>query len=415
MSIHQPLIPDSVTIIDPLDSGHHTPYAIWMARELVARGLQVNLIGSARFIEAVSAEAEISRSQVLSIYDGPIEQYHRSRVWKKEGYNFRFLRRALKIAADFGSETIHLVYLDYFLPSAFLNVLLSRPRARLFGTLHWTYFLPGSAASRWKNGRNLLHIWSLRRLLRGGMQLQVHSHSFKPLLRELSGSDNVTHIPYPIEEPPADVQARARELRAGLQLQPDQRLILLFGGTRQDKGADLALRLLARLPERYRLMIAGPAQHFKADDIERMAREAGVQDRLYTNLNFIPHGEAESYFAASDVVLLPYRPVFSGQSGVLSVAATLGVPVAASDSGTMRETVEAYQLGEVFPCEDLDAMQAAVERVVSQPYQGLTEQFRRDHSLEQFADQIVRHYRAEPELRPPVQGVAHAAKHRHLP
>uniref|UniRef100_UPI00286E7970 hypothetical protein n=1 Tax=Deinococcus sp. TaxID=47478 RepID=UPI00286E7970 len=52
----------SVTLIDPFAGGHHVPYAVMLCQQFRERGLEVNLIGPARLVSEVCAQAPVSRS-----------------------------------------------------------------------------------------------------------------------------------------------------------------------------------------------------------------------------------------------------------------------------------------------------------------------------------------------------------------
>ena len=54
-------------------------------------------------------------------------------------------------------------------------------------------------------------------------------------------------------------------------------------------------------------------------------------------LRFIPRGEIALYFAAADVVALPY--VDTSDSGVIEMAAAFGTPVVATSAGGLAEAL----------------------------------------------------------------------------
>ena len=90
----------SVTLIDPFAGGHHLPYAVILCQQFRERGLEVNLIGPARLVSEVCAQAPVSRSAVLELYQGSTADYHRKGKWHEERSSYLFTRRALDIARD---------------------------------------------------------------------------------------------------------------------------------------------------------------------------------------------------------------------------------------------------------------------------------------------------------------------------
>ena len=94
--------------------------------------------------------------------------------------------------------------------------------------------------------------------------------------------------------------------------------------------------------------------------VEREIREAADgASNVRLDLRWVPTEEVQTFFAASDLVVLPYRRILN--SGALMLALTLACPVLVPDLGSMRdqqarfgaEWVRLYP-GELTP-EDLAA------------------------------------------------------------
>ncbi len=77
-------------------------------------------------------------------------------------------------------------------------------------------------------------------------------------------------------------------------------------------------------------------------------------------IGFIPDDEIERYFKVADAVVLPYREIF--QSGVPFLAYSFGVPVIASDVGSLREDIEEGVTGFLCPPHDPAALADAIGR-----------------------------------------------------
>jgi glycosyltransferase involved in cell wall biosynthesis len=65
---------------------------------------------------------------------------------------------------------------------------------------------------------------------------------------------------------------------------------------------------------------------------------------------FIPDEDIEAYFKAADVCVLPYKTIF--QSGVLFLAYRFGLPVVATDVGSMSRDVINGRTGFICRPED---------------------------------------------------------------
>ena len=79
---------------------------------------------------------------------------------------------------------------------------------------------------------------------------------------------------------------------------------------------------------------------------EALIRKLGIRDHLVLHSRFIPHEEVASYYAAADVVVLPYRRIY--QSGVVLMAMSYRRPVVVSDLPGMTEIVRDGENGFVF-------------------------------------------------------------------
>jgi glycosyltransferase involved in cell wall biosynthesis len=69
-----------------------------------------------------------------------------------------------------------------------------------------------------------------------------------------------------------------------------------------------------------------------------MLQERGVRDHVILDDRYIPNEQVAIYFAACDLVILPYRNI--SQSGVVHLAFSFGRPVVAARVGGLAEVVE---------------------------------------------------------------------------
>jgi glycosyltransferase involved in cell wall biosynthesis len=93
---------------------------------------------------------------------------------------------------------------------------------------------------------------------------------------------------------------------------------------------------------------------------------------------FIPDDEAEIYFKAADVLVLPYRDIY--QSGVLFTGQRFGIPVLAADVGSFGEDIVEAKTGFLFRPGDTSDLARTIERYFqSDLYKGL-ERHREDIS-----------------------------------
>lgn len=187
----------------------------------------------------------------------------------------------------------------------------------------------------------------------------VLSESVERDLLRLRPNAKVVRVPQPIYDffpmPPA--QQRARE---ELRLPCDQPVVLFFGLVRAYKGLGALLQAMTSLP-RARLLIAGEFYQPRAD-YERQIVELGLRDRVHVEDRYIPNEDVPKYFAAADVVVLPY--LSATQSGVSKLAYHFDKPVVITDVGGLAEEVEEGKTGYVAPPNDPIALAAAIEKVL---------------------------------------------------
>lgn len=379
-------LPKSVTFIDPLDEGHHLDYAVKLARGLQTLGVDVYAVGSSKFIESLANHGLLREGRILD--------YRHQRGWRAAYTKRTFLSQGLQLAEQFKTDIVHLLYLDHFI----LPLLQSRPavqRLNLRATVHHAHFLKAFNAGITKQLQASLSILAFKQLVKQGMRVMMHSKSLIDLTQQQVGVRSLDYVPYPIDQPEpgafADAERRSR-LRAQYGIPPESKLLLAFGGTRFKKGADLAVQVLAQLPPEVHLLVAGQQEDFSAEALQEVATRFAVGPRLHLNIDWIPDGQVLDYFSVADVILIPYRKTFAGQSGPLTIAGSLGIPVVSADNIVLKETVLSYGLGHIFESENISAMAEAIKRIDTHPSTSHRAAFCNDHDLPAFAKAVYQSY-----------------------
>ena len=135
----------------------------------------------------------------------------------------------------------------------------------------------------------------------------------------------------------------------------DERLtlkrLLFFGEIRRNKGLDLLLRAMGRLPAGYSLTIAGEPRerdYFREEILPLVAEARRRGAVIDLRDRFTPEAEVPALFAGHSAVVLPYTPKFVAQSGVVFMALAHDTPVVASEAGGLRELFEEFRIGATF-------------------------------------------------------------------
>jgi glycosyltransferase involved in cell wall biosynthesis len=120
-----------------------------------------------------------------------------------------------------------------------------------------------------------------------------------------------------------------------------ERLILLFGAIRPYKGIDTALEAFARVKDEIpesRLLIAGKLW-VNWNKYEDLIKKLDIAEYVKTYIGYIPSGDVWRFFAASDLVILPYHN-FDSQSAVGAIALSFHKPMIVTNVGGLPELVE---------------------------------------------------------------------------
>lgn len=213
--------------------------------------------------------------------------------------------------------------------------------------------------ARWKR-------WLTDLVLRRGDALVVHAKTEgDDATRRVPGA-RIVHTFLPVHEMGGAIPTRA-EARAKLGLRGN--VALSFGHVRPYKGVDLALQAWRMLTTEVTLVVAGEAWWKSEEEYRRLAE--GL-DNVRLDLRYIPDSEIATYFAATDVVLAPYR--VEAQSGVALTAFHFARPVIASTVGGLPEIIVEGENGMLIPPEDAGALAAAVDAFFTKGDRGRMEE-----------------------------------------
>ena len=93
---------------------------------------------------------------------------------------------------------------------------------------------------------------------------------------------------------------------------------------------------------------------------ELSAADAALEASILIYDGYTPDREVEQYFAASDMVVLPYES--ATQSGIVQIAYGFGKPVVVTDVGGLPDVVSHDRTGYVVPPRDEMALAEAIVR-----------------------------------------------------
>ncbi|MFF5081329.1 glycosyltransferase [Actinoplanes sp. NPDC000266] len=138
---------------------------------------------------------------------------------------------------------------------------------------------------------------------------------------------------------------------------PERRRLLFFGTIRPYKGLEDLIEAFALLPDDYELTVVGETWEGWTLPATLIAESPAASRITFVN-RYVTDAEVDGFFAAADMVVLPYRR--SSASGPLHIAMSHGLPVVVTAVGGLVEAAEEYS-GAVFaPAASPSALAASI-------------------------------------------------------
>lgn len=181
----------------------------------------------------------------------------------------------------------------------------------------------------------------------------VHNNYTKNLLSNFGiPSDKIEIIKHGVNNFVPYTNLKKYEARDRLQLGQNAKIVLFFGNISPYKNIESLIDALAQVKKVHPeilLLIAGNYRKGLGDyktQIESKLDNEVIKDNISIHLKFIANEDIETYFAAADVLCLPYKFIF--QSGVLFLANTLGTFVIAREVGGIPEDIYPGKTGMTY-------------------------------------------------------------------
>ena len=262
-------------------------------------------------------------------------------------------RRLVAHAREWLPQVVHLADVNHlFLPVWEQGLFCGDWRVVM--TVHDVKRLAAILEQHWEDRQ-------LQRAYRLCDALFVHSQAQGQELVEYADVDParvqvIPHGPNPYAAYRGDLTKAALRARWGV---PERALVVLFFGfIKPYKGLDVLLEALALLDDEtpIHLLVAGSGGGRYADHLqacEGLMARPGIERKVTAVLRHIEDAEVPELFTLCDAVALPYRPVFTSQSGVLNVASYYRRPILATPAPAFVEGQETGPIGVI--AEDFSA------------------------------------------------------------
>lgn len=344
-----------------LTGGGDRPYALGLASSLIAQGVAFDFIGS----DDLEAQ-QLCESRLVRFLNLRGDQRPDASTARRVTRVLVYYARLLWYASTTDAKVFHILWhnkleiLDRTAVLVFYRLL----GKRIVFTAHNVNIGKRDGRDSWINRL------TLRVQYRLVDHIFVHTDRMKRELQDEFGvpDQKVSVIPFGINDTVPNTSLTCGEARNQLGLEPGHKAVLFFGNIAPYKGLEYlveAMALLARTAPDYRLIIVGrpkgPASYWQG--IQRRIAAPELRSCVIERIEYVPDSATELYFKAADVLALPYTHVF--QSGVLLLSYSFGLPVIASDVGSLSEDIVEARTG--FVCASCDATSLArtIERYFS--------------------------------------------------
>ncbi len=139
----------------------------------------------------------------------------------------------------------------------------------------------------------------------------------------------------------------------------DERLILFFGYIRPYKGLKFLLEAMPEIRDKTGAGLLVVGEFYEpSDPYLDIVRESGAGEAVRFVDRYVGNEEVEAFFAASDLVVLPY--ITATQSGIVQIAISFDRPVIVTAVGGLPEVVSSGRTGFIVPPGDANAIAKAV-------------------------------------------------------
>lgn len=327
-----------------LTGGGDRPYALGLASALISQGVAFDFIASDEL-----DDRSLRENALVNFLNLRKEMRANVSSIRKVARVLFYYWRLLIYAATSKAKVFHILWNNKFavLDRTVLMLYYKALGKRIVLTVHNV-----NAGLRDGNDSAINRL-TLRIQYRLSDHFFVHTEQMK---RELCSSfkvpaDKVSVIPFGINSTVPNTGLKSEKAKARIGLSSSNKAILFFGNIAPYKGLEHLIQALALLVAKdpdYKLVIAGRPKNCAAywEDIQRQIKSLRLQRYIIEKIEYIPDEETEIYFKGADLLILPYAHIF--QSGVLFLGYNFGLPVVATDVGSLREEILEGQTG--FVC-----------------------------------------------------------------
>jgi len=173
-------------------------------------------------------------------------------------------------------------------------------------------------------------------------------------------------IPHGNYIPFLNIQKDKNKSRDRLSIPKNRTVLLFFGIIKKVKGLEVLLESLNKVVDKnpnLLLVIAGRTWQNDFSYYQEIIDKHSLSDFCLIHNKFIPHDDVKHYYAASDLVVLPYKRIY--QSGVLMMSLSYEKAVLVSDLEPLTDLIKDNDTGFVFKSGDHYSLSSKLNNILS--------------------------------------------------
>jgi glycosyltransferase involved in cell wall biosynthesis len=391
-----------VLLLDVATSGHRIEYAKYLSDYLIQSGHEIYYctIGEDDRLQYLrDSGVSVNTFQINSA----TETISNKIQYRIQLYQYH--QDVFELANNRNVDVVHHLFIDGAEVTLLLNLLMEKRSGWEFFATYFNQALTKPTTSSLKHIYRVGQRLSIKHLLNSNEICGLfvhHSQIYDKLADKLSlNKEHFSIVPDPIE-PPASNNSK-KKFRKKLSLPTDDIILLFFGETRSEKGADILLNSLKYIGDRrLTVVFAGPADNVGDHSIVDIQSQIDSNINIIPRFEFIPDEDIYSYFFASDAIVLPYRSEYRGTSGILQRAIASGRPVIGTDCGTVGTIISEWNAGVVVEPDSAPQFGRGIEEFIEnkQHYedmvQEITPEYIQSHHWKEMSAQILETYLEHP-------------------
>lgn len=202
--------------------------------------------------------------------------------------------------------------------------------------------------------------WLTKLALKGGDGYIVQSKADANDLRTILPDAVVRQTVHPTYNAFKFANISKETARKSLKIENSTKILLFFGFVREYKGLKYLIQAMPQIIEIYqdiKLLVVGDFDKNK-EMYMKLISEHKVKQYIEMYDGYIPDKEVEKYFAACDLVVLPYES--ATQSGIVQIAYGFEKPVVVTDVGGLPDVVTDGKTGYVVESKNSVKLAAAI-------------------------------------------------------